>query len=145
MTSEIKKKKSSPQKFLFKLIFLIIYLAIALFFLNLFIGLGANPLIIGSLLLFVFLAPIGLFFNRNKKSLYSRMFPDKKKRIVLNTQRRKDIFKIKEIKQPQPKVFKHISLDFSYSKPLIGKCENCGNLLPNFVKKCPFCNKKLEM
>ena len=143
MTSEIKKKKSSTQKVLFKFILLIIFLSIFFFFYSFFKERGANPFIIIILLLFVFLTSVGLFLNRNKKSLYSRMFPDKKKRIALNTQRRKDTFKIKEIKQPQPKVFKHISLDFSYSKPLIIKCENCGNLLPNFVKKCLFCGKQL--
>ncbi|HEA71196.1 hypothetical protein LCGC14_0715440 [marine sediment metagenome] len=142
MTSEIKKKKPSPQKVLFGFILLIIYLAVLFFFYNFFKERGGNPFIITLLLLFVFLAPVGLFLTRSRKSLYSRMFPDKKKRIALNTQRRKDTFKIKEIKQPQSKVFKHISLDFRYSKPLISKCENCGNILPNFVKKCFFCGKQ---
>lgn len=139
MTNEIERKKSSAQNIIFKFIILIIYLSVLIFFYNFFKERGANPVILIIILVFVFLAPIGLFLNRNKKSLYSRMFPDKKKRIALNTQRRKDTFKIKEIKQPQPKVFKHISLDFRYFKPLIGKCENCGNILPNFVKKCLFC------
>ncbi len=142
MTSVINKKKSSPRKVLFKFILLIVYLSVLFFVYILFKERGANPFILIILLLFVFMTPVGLFLNRNKKSLYSRMFPDKKKRIALNTRRRKDTFKIKERKQPQPKVFKHISLDFSYSKPLIGKCENCGNILPNFVKKCPFCGKQ---
>lgn len=142
MTNEIERKKSSARNVIFKFILLIIYLAILFFFFNFFEERGANPVILLIILVFVFLAPIGLFLNRNKKSLYSRMFPDKKKRIALNIQRRKDTFKVKEIKQPQPKVFKHISLDFRYSKPLIGKCENCGNILPNFVKKCLFCGKQ---
>ena len=142
MTSEIKKKRPSPQMVLLKFILLVIYLSILFFFYSFFKERGANPVIIIIILLFVFLAPVGLFLNRNKKSLYSRMFPDKKRRITLNTQKTRDKFKIKEIKQPQPKIFKHISLDFRYSKPLISKCENCGNILPNFVKKCPFCEVK---
>ncbi len=142
MTLEIKKKKSTPQWVLLKFILLTIYLSVLFFFYNFFKERGGNPVIIIIILLFVFLAPIGLFLNHNKKSLYSRMFPDKKKRIALNRQRRKETFKIKEIKQPQLKVFRHISLDFVYSKPLVGKCENCGNILPNFVKKCYFCGLK---
>ena len=33
------------------------------------------------------------------------------------------------------------SLGQSYSQ--IKKCKNCGNIVPNFVKKCPFCNKTI--
>ncbi|KKM85748.1 hypothetical protein LCGC14_1285920 [marine sediment metagenome] len=144
MTNEIERKKPSSRKVLFKFIILIFFLIVFFFFYNYFVKFGANPVIIAALLLFVFLTLIGLFLNRNKKSLYSRMFPDKKKRIALNTKRTRDTFKIKEIKPPQPKVFRHISLDGSYSKPLISKCENCGNILPNFVKRCLFCGKKFR-
>lgn len=144
MTNETKPKESTPKRILFKFIILVIYLSVLIFFYTFLTQFGANPFIVVTLLVFVFLISVGPFLKRRKKSLYSRMFPDKKKRMALNTQRRRDKFKISEPKQPQPKVFKHISLDFNYSTPLIGKCENCGNILPNFVKKCPFCGKQIR-
>lgn len=144
MTNETKPKESSPKRILFKFIILVIYISALIIFYNFLDSrFGVNPFVVVPLLVFVFLISVGPFLKRRKKSLYSRMFPDKKKRMTLNTQRRRDKFKIEERKPPQPKVFKHISLDFNYSTPLIGKCENCGNILPNFVKKCPFCGKQV--
>jgi len=144
MTNETKPKESTPKRILFKFIILAIYISVLIIFYNFLDSrFGANPFVVVPLLVFVFLISVGPFLKRRKKSLYSRMFPDKKKRMALNTQRRRDKFKIEEPKQPQPKVFKHISLDFNYSTPLIGKCENCRNILPNFVKKCPFCGKQV--
>lgn len=142
MTNETKPKESTPKRILFKFIILVIYLSVLIIFYAFLIRYGANPFVVVTVLVFVFLISVGPFLKRRKKSLYSRMFPDKKKRMALNTQRRRDKFKIEERKPPQPKVFKHISLDFNYSTPLIGKCENCGNILPSFVKKCPFCGKQ---
>ncbi len=142
MNNETESKKSTPKRILLKFIILIIYLFVLAIFYTLLRGFGANPVIIVAILVFVLLISVGPFLKRNKKSLYSRMFPDKRKRIALNTQRRREKFKIKEIKHTQPKVFKEISLEFNYSTPLIGKCENCRNILPNFVKKCPFCGKQ---
>jgi hypothetical protein len=142
MTNETESNKSGPKRILLKFIVLIIYISVLIVFYNLLNNIGANPFIVVIVLVFVFLISIGPFLKRRKKSLYSRMFPDKKKRMALNTQRRRDNFKIKIPKQPQPKVFKNISLDFNYTTPLIGKCENCRNILPKFVKKCPFCGKQ---
>ena len=142
MNSETESKKSTPKRILLKFIILIIYLSVLIIFYNLLSGFGANPVVVVAILVFVFLISLGPFLKRKKKSLYSRMFPDKRKRIALNTQMRKEKFKIKEITQTQPKVFKEISLEFNYSTPLIAKCENCRNILPNFVKKCPFCGKQ---
>lgn len=142
MTNDAEPKKSTPKRIIFKFIILIIYLSAFIIIFTLITSLGANPLVVITILVFLFLISVGPFLKHRKKSLYSRMFPDKKKRIALNTQRRRDKFKIKEPRQPQPKVFKHISLDFNYSTPLIGKCENCGNIMPKFVKKCLFCGKQ---
>ena len=143
MINEIESKKSTPKRILFKFIILIIFLSVLIIFYTLLTRAGANPIVVLTVLMFVFLIVIGPFLKRRKKSLYSRMFPDKKKRVALNAQRRRDKFKIEIPKQTQPKVFKHISLDFKYTTPLIGKCENCRNILPNFVKKCPFCGKQV--
>ena len=143
MTNETESKKSTPKRILFKFIILIIFLSVLIIFYTLLTRAGANPIVVITVLMFVFLIVIGPFLKHRKKSLYSRMFPDKKKRVALNVQRRRDKFKIKIPRQPQPKVFKHISLDFKYTTPLIGKCEKCRNILPNFVKKCPFCGKQV--
>ncbi|MHA2037241.1 MAG: hypothetical protein ACW98X_12450 [Promethearchaeota archaeon] len=73
------------------------------------------------------------------------MFPDRKKRSIYERERRKRTPVIKKVpKQIQPKVFQAIDLEFEYRKPLISDCENCGNILPNFVKdKCPFCGEQV--
>ncbi|MHA1986379.1 MAG: hypothetical protein ACW98D_07065 [Promethearchaeota archaeon] len=141
MINKTEAKKSTPKGIILKFFVLIIYISVLIVFYNLLKNVGANPFVVVIVLVFVFLITIGPFLKRNKKSLYSRMFPDKKKRIALNTQRRRDKFKIGIPRQPQPNVFKQISLDFKYNTPLISKCENCKNILPKFVKKCPFCGK----
>ena len=72
------------------------------------------------------------------------MFPNRKRKSSLESkQNRKRFEEKKKIEIRDPKVFKKISLDFDYRKPIIFKCENCGNTIPNFVKKCPFCNKQI--
>ncbi len=142
MTNDNEPKEPTPKRIIFKFIILIIYLSAFIIIFTIINRFDVNPFVVIIILVFLFLISAGPFLKHRKKSLYSRMFPDKKKRIALNTQRRKDKFKIKEPRQPQPKVFKHISLDFNYSTPLIGKCENCGNIMPKFVKKCLFCGKQ---
>ncbi len=49
-----------------------------------------------------------------------------------------------DIEQPQIKIFKPIDLNFKYRKSIIKKCENCGNIVPNFVDTCPFCKNKIN-
>jgi uncharacterized OB-fold protein len=72
------------------------------------------------------------------------MFPDRKRKPKLDYQKPKiPVTKHKTSQQSQPKIFKPIDLEFKYKKPLIKKCENCGNIVPNFVKKCPFCNNQV--
>jgi len=86
-----------------------------------------------------------LYLYYLRGSLYSRMFPERKKRPVQYKERRKrKPITEKEPRQIQPKIFQAIDLEFEYRKPLISNCENCGNILPNFVKKkCPFCGEQV--
>jgi hypothetical protein len=138
----VKKWKTSPVR----LILFIIFVLLLSYVYYLFVQQGVNPFIIIILLVFVFLITIGPFFRKkNRRSLYSRMFPDRKKRPPpqKKKKKRRPIMEKKPI-QLQPKIFKSIDLEFEYRKPLLSKCENCGNILPSFVKnKCPFCGEQL--
>lgn len=137
MSNEETKKKALRKKLIFRLILLVLYSIILIYFYYLIIEFGANPFIIVLLIIFVFLTTIGPFLRRNKRSLYSRMFPNRKIKLGQKKQREK------EFQQSQPRIFKLINLDFNYRKPIINKCENCGNIVPNFVKVCPFCKHQI--
>ena len=144
MSNEITKKEINRKKLIVRLIMLVIYLIILLYFYYLFYNFGANPFVIILLIVFIFLATIGPFLRKNKRSLYSRMFPDRRRKPTINYQRkRRPITKQKELKQTQPKIFKSVDLNFIYRKPIIKKCENCRNIVPSFVKTCPFCKKQI--
>ncbi len=145
MSNGNKKKEISRKGFILRLIVLISYLLVLLYLYYLFVEFGSNPFIVIILLSFVFLITIGPFLGKKRRSLYSRMFPERKKRPVQSKERRKRRPIIeKELKQIQPKIFQAIDLEFEYREPLISNCENCGNILPNFVKKkCPFCGEQV--
>ena len=141
-----KEDKKSHRGFALKVILIIVYLLILLYLGYLFVEFGSNLLVVITLIVFVFLITISPFFKRkNKRSLYSRMFPDRKKRPRPQRQRKKRRpIIVKNPKQIQPIIFKSVNLEFEYRKPLISNCENCGNILPSFVKsKCPFCGEQI--
>ncbi len=117
---------------------LVIYSLVLLFLYFYFINLNFNPIITISLLSFLFLVGFGLFFKRSKRRLYSEMFPDRKRKSSSSKQTR-----VAREKVIQPRIPRRISLDSGVHKPLIKKCQGCGNILPSFVKKCPFCNKQI--
>ncbi len=145
MSNEINEKDNSRKRLIFRLIVLISYVCIMVYFYFLFIQFGAHPFITIILLIFIFLISISPFLRKNKKSLYSRMFPNRKRKATLNYQ--KKVIAIQdeeEMHEVQPKIPKSINLDLKYRRPIINKCENCGNIIPNFVKKCPFCNAQLK-
>ena len=144
MSNEIIKKETNRKKLIVWLVILVIYLIILLYFYYLLIKFGANPFIITLLIVFIFLMTISPFLRKNKRSLYSRMFPDRKRKPPLNYEKKKrTITKEKELKLTQPKIFKSVDLNVNYRKPIIKKCENCGNIVPSFVKTCPFCKKQI--
>jgi len=137
---ESKKNKNSRKIIVIRLIGIILYLAVFIYLYYFLFTLGFNPVIISFLLLFIILATLGLFFKTKKKKLYSRMFPEKKNGQIRKEQKTKQ----KELQNQEIKIPKPINLELEYRKPLIDKCKYCGNLIPNFVKKCPFCNKKID-
>lgn len=144
MATENKKIKQSRKGTIIRLTLTAFYLLILLYLYYLLTQLGSNPIIIILLLSLVFLITIGPFFKKQKRTLYSRMFPDKKRQKSIESKRVKNENTLeREAKQIQPKISKGINLEFEYRRPLINKCENCGNIFPNFVRKCPFCNEKL--
>jgi len=144
MSHETIEKKIIRKKLITRLVILVLYLFILLYFFYLFIEFNANPFIIILLIIFIFLTILGPFLKRNKGSLYSRMFPDRKRKPNLSYQKKKiTIIPENESKQPQQKIFKSVDLNHNYRKPIINKCENCGNIVPNFVKTCPFCKKPI--
>ncbi len=145
MSEETKKQEKTEiiKKLTLRYILIIPYLLLLLYILYLFIQFRSNPFVVALLLIFVFLITIGPFFRKkNRKSLYSRMFPDRKRHQPQQRTRKKRRHIVeKKPLQIQPKIFKTIDLEFEYRKPLISNCENCGNILPSFVKnKCPFCS-----
>jgi hypothetical protein len=145
MSKEKRREKISKKGFILRFTILISYLLVLIYLYFVLLQFGSHPLVIFSLLTFIFLITIGPFLRKKKGSLYSRMFPDRKKRSIYERERRKRTPVIKKVpKQIQPKVFQAIDLEFEYRKPLISDCENCGNILPNFVKdKCPFCGEQV--
>ena len=105
-----------------------------------------NPLLIALILGFVLLLFVGSFFAKKKqKSIYSKMFSDKKKRRSQDFHRKLE-FKIEtEPEKPAQKSFKEVNLNFKYRKSLINKCENCGMIITSYSKNCPTCGQALEM
>jgi hypothetical protein len=140
MVIQNSKVKVSRKKLILKLIGLAVYLAFFLYLYYILVNFGWNPLIVTILLIFIVLITIGPFFRRHKKGLYSRMFSDAKKVAKLNQKQEIDE---EEVQKSESKIPKPINLEFEYRKPLINKCKNCGNIVPNFVKKCPFCNQNI--
>lgn len=142
MSNEEIQNRLNRKKLIIRSIILVAYLSILLYFYFLLLEFGINPLIITLLVVFVFLTTIGPFLRRNKRSLYSRMFPDRRRKIKINNQKAQ-IKRKKGLQQSQTKIFKPVNLDFKYRKSIIKKCENCGNIVPNFVDTCPFCKHQI--
>jgi len=143
MINQEGEKKKSKKRIILKLFLLIFNILILFFLYYLLTEFGANPFIIVLVLIFVFLTFTGPLYFGKSKSLYSRMFPNKKKKLRERYQRRREEYKKKEdMRQFQLKHLNKISLDIEYRQPIIRKCENCGMMMTKFVKKCPICGKK---
>jgi hypothetical protein len=140
MTLEKNKDKVSRRRSIFKIIGLTLYLALFFYLFYLLVNFGLNPIIVSFLLIFIILITITPFFRRNKQGFYSKMFSGAKKAGNAVQTRKTDM---REIQKSESKIPEPISIEFEYRKPLIDKCKNCGNIVPNFVKKCPFCSKTI--
>ena len=140
--TENQNREIIRKKIIGRLIFIAIIIVILIILYYLLIQYGANPLILLIIFIFLFLVSIGPLFRQNRRTLYSRMYPDRKRKTSISKQKVK--VTPEEIRRHQPKVFRPVSLEASYNKPLILKCEKCRNTIPSFVKRCPFCNKQIK-
>ncbi len=133
------KKMSNFSKYLF----LSIYGIILVFLFYFLVFAGLNPVITFLILLFCFILILGPVLGGMRKSLYSRMFSDKKKNHKGEYQKKKDgIKKEGQLSYiPPPRKRRPVNLNVKYRKPLIVKCENCKMTVASFVKKCPKCGE----
>ena len=139
-------KESSPKKNIFLKIFLsIVCLVVIISLYVILMDFGVHPLLIILILGFVLLLFVGSFFIEKKQSpIYSKMFPDKKRRSQ-DFHRKLELKIEMEPEKPAQKSFKEVNLNFKYRKSLINKCENCGMLITGYRKNCPTCGQALEM
>jgi len=140
-----KEEKSLKKGSLVKILLPILFLVVLIYVYYILTEFGHNPLLITLILSFVFLSLLGLVFRKKKqKTIYSKMFPEKKKRRS-EIDRQKKVVKIeKEFEKPLPETTKTISLDFKYRRSIINKCESCGITITSFMKNCPNCGKNIE-
>ncbi len=109
---------------------------------SLFANFGANPVVVILSISFVLLLFLGPFFRRNRKGMYSEMFPGKSKTLIDRDRfKPTGLSKKSESYEEITKRLNYIDLDFKPEKPLIRKCQNCKMIVANFVKKCPKCGE----
>jgi len=145
MKTEIMKESSSKKNISLKMLLLIIYLIVLIFLYILLMEFGTNPLLIILILGFVLLLFVGTFFLKKKQSpIYSKMFPDKKRRSQ-DFHRKLELKIERTPEKPAQKNFKEVNLNFKYRKSLINKCENCGMLITSYRKNCPTCGQTIQL
>lgn len=140
-------RKSHNRQLMYQLIGLLINLII-LYFLYIYLTeLNTNPLLSLLIVTFILLIFAGIIFKgTRRKTLYSRLFPEKNAQIKKRERRKRMKYQIKsDIETSKLKQFDPIDLNFKYNKPLIVKCNNCGMILPSFAKKCPNCGKERSL
>jgi len=143
METEDRKKSRAKRGAFIRTLLLIIYIFVLIYLYNLLIEFGANPLITFLIIIFVFLVITGPFIkNRRNKSLYAKMFPDKKKKYQTHYQNEESKIEDEKVSS-EPKKIRNISLDFKYRRSIINKCENCGMIITSFAKTCPNCGKEI--
>lgn len=132
------KKEITKKQVIVELFLLIIVILILISLYYLFITYGALPIIIILIVLFPFLLAVDPFLRERKKSLYSKIFPKKRKALKEDIMHRK---KLRDSALSSKKRVPSVNLNFKYKKPAIRKCSNCGMILASFVKKCPICGE----
>ena len=131
---------------LLRIILVIIILSIMVFLYFVLYNLGINPFLIILMLVFVCLITIGTVFRQNrKKSIYSELYPDKKRDRIQRPPRKLELKKKTESEVFEQKKFREVNLDFKYRKSLINKCENCGMIITSYKKNCPICGNSIEL
>ena len=143
---ENNNKELTYKKLILTSIFLFVNILILLFLFSLYFKFVATPIIIFLIFLFAFLMLFTPFLRRKRKSLYSRIFPDKKNAKEMQRRQKQFIRTRVEPNLPQQKEIKSVDLKIrpiGRTKQLIKKCPNCGMILGSFVKKCPACGKSV--
>ncbi|MFX0073731.1 MAG: zinc ribbon domain-containing protein, partial [Candidatus Hermodarchaeota archaeon] len=138
--------KNSSQKNNLRIIFLFIVYIISMvvIFIVLFYF-EVNSFLIIIILAFISLLILGSILKRRKqKSLYSKLYPEKKQNMIQRPQRKLELT-IKAEEAPVEKKFREVNLNFKYRKTLINKCENCGMIITSYKKNCPICGKAIEL
>jgi hypothetical protein len=143
MTPESTVNQRTRKQYYLRFLFLFISIIGLILFYYILVDLGGHPIIAVLIILFVFLLITGILFKGSNKTLYSKMFPERNR--TRPYEKNKSVKEKKGIEHIQPKILKPINLSTKYYKPIVLKCRNCGNLIPNFVKLCPFCNKKVKI
>jgi RNA polymerase subunit RPABC4/transcription elongation factor Spt4 len=131
----------------FRVIFLsIIYVIAMVFVFIVMLNFGVDSFLIIILLVFITLIILGSILKRRKqKSLYSKLYPDKKQGIEQRPKRKLELTIKAEQEAPEEKKFREVNLNFKYRKSLINKCENCGMTITSHKKNCPICGKAIEL
>jgi RNA polymerase subunit RPABC4/transcription elongation factor Spt4 len=95
---------------------------------------------------FVSLITVGSLLRRKtKKSIYSELYPDKKRNRIQRPPRKLELKKEAGSEVFEKKKFRDVNLNFKYRKALINKCENCGMIITSHKKICPICGKSIEL
>ena len=143
---DTKEKRMNQRGNLGKIILLIIYLFVVVFLFYILLETGINPVIIFLLLGFLSLLVIGSFFIKKKKdSIYSKLYPDKKRNRIQRPPRKLELKIEADSETLRLKRFRAIDLNFKHRKTLINKCENCGMLITGYKRNCPTCGRAFEL
>lgn len=143
MTNEDNLESSSQKKNILTIVLVIILMVLLYIVMSNF---GVNSFIIIILLAFISLIILGsIFRHRKQKSLYSKLYPDKKQNMIQRPSRKLELTIKEEREEPVEKKFREVNLNFKYRKPLINKCENCGMIITSYKKNCPICGKAIEL
>jgi len=141
-----KEKRINQRGNLGKILLLIIFLFVVVFLFYILLELGINPIIISLLLGFLSLIVIGSFFIKKKKnSIYSNLYPDKKRNKIQRPPRKLELKIESESEALARKKFRDVDLNFKYRKTLINKCENCGMIITGYKRNCPTCGRAFEL
>jgi len=139
---ENSSKKSNVRVLFLSIVYVIAMVVVFIVMLNF----GVNPFIIIILLAFISLTILGSILKRRKqKSMYSKLYPDKKQVTIQRPARKLELTIKPEQKAPEEKKFREVNLNFKYRKSLINKCENCGMIITSHKKNCPICGKTIEL
>ncbi|MBD3215782.1 MAG: hypothetical protein GF311_24440 [Candidatus Lokiarchaeota archaeon] len=128
------QKKSKVSIFNRKKQISLVVLTIILLILLLYLILSGTNFLVSILVIsFLFLFFFGLIYKSDEISLSSYL-PSSREKSESSRKKSKKQYKVETPIRDTPE-----SLDFSYHRPLIRKCPNCGMILTRSAKKCPNC------